>query len=64
MATHALKLKQGDPSNLCHRRVKRHTMVMMFEEGVGSDVGRIPVLFLPTGGTVWGGSLLFPPEPL
>ena len=39
-------LKRGDPSNLLRRRVKRHTRVMLFEGGVGSDVNGIAVLFL------------------
>jgi hypothetical protein len=39
-------LKWGDPSNLHRRRVKRHTRVMLFDGGVGSDVNGIAVLFL------------------
>ncbi len=44
MAPHVLK--RGDLSNLRHERGKRHTMVMMFDGGDGSDVYGIPVLFL------------------
>ena len=38
-------LKREDPSNLHRRRDKRHTRVMLFEGGVGSDVNEIAVLF-------------------